>query len=95
MPPSSTIRTLALRVPRNIQTRRYAAHGAPQYNEPTGWLFGEKVGSGVIPCISADSAISEASSTGSEASERRVGEYMVHWDAWFNGPGRSFAILQA
>ncbi|KAF4622897.1 hypothetical protein D9613_001868 [Agrocybe pediades] len=22
--------------------KRFASHGAPQYNEPTGWLFGEK-----------------------------------------------------
>lgn len=27
-----------------LQCRRYASHEAPQYNEPSGWLFGEKVG---------------------------------------------------
>lgn len=26
-----------------LPTKRYASHGAPQYNEPSGWLFGEKV----------------------------------------------------
>jgi len=25
-----------------FQTKRYASHEAPQYNEPSGWLFGEK-----------------------------------------------------
>jgi len=25
-----------------LQCRRYASHEAPQYNEPSGWLFGEK-----------------------------------------------------
>ncbi|KAF9056234.1 ESSS subunit of NADH:ubiquinone oxidoreductase [Panaeolus papilionaceus] len=25
-----------------LPCRRYASHGAPQYNEPSGWLFGEK-----------------------------------------------------
>ena len=30
-------------VPRRALGRRYASHGAPHYNEPTGWMFGEKV----------------------------------------------------
>ncbi|THH02142.1 hypothetical protein EW026_g682 [Hermanssonia centrifuga] len=46
MPPSSLLRALPLRAgSRRLQssTRRYASgsHG-PQYNEPSGWLFGEK-----------------------------------------------------
>ncbi|KAH7104581.1 ESSS subunit of NADH:ubiquinone oxidoreductase-domain-containing protein [Auriculariales sp. MPI-PUGE-AT-0066] len=28
--------------PRVVCQRRYASHGAPSYNEPTGYLFGEK-----------------------------------------------------
>lgn len=40
MPPSLRALTAA---PRRIPGRRYASHGAPHYNEPTGWLFGEKV----------------------------------------------------
>ena len=27
-----------------LQCKRYASHEAPQYNEPSGYLFGEKVG---------------------------------------------------
>jgi len=37
-------------IPRRIHNRRYATHGSPQYNEPSGWLFGEKVGNiGSLP----------------------------------------------
>jgi len=41
MPPTPSLRALQTRVPR-VQGRRFASHGTPQYNEPTGWLFGEK-----------------------------------------------------
>ncbi|KAF8140193.1 ESSS subunit of NADH:ubiquinone oxidoreductase-domain-containing protein [Boletus edulis] len=40
LPPSLRAFTSA---PRCALGRRYASHGAPHYNEPTGWLFGEKV----------------------------------------------------
>lgn len=39
---SSPLRVLRLAVPR-IKGKRFASHEAPQYNEPSGWLFGEKV----------------------------------------------------
>ncbi|KAF8511702.1 ESSS subunit of NADH:ubiquinone oxidoreductase, partial [Gautieria morchelliformis] len=42
MPPTLPIRTLPSRISSNIARRQYASHGAPQYNEPTGYLFGEK-----------------------------------------------------
>jgi len=35
-------RALSTRSPLNVIRRRYASHEAPQYNEPTGYLFGEK-----------------------------------------------------
>ncbi|KAM6498175.1 NADH:ubiquinone oxidoreductase, ESSS subunit [Amanita muscaria] len=39
---SSSLRTVRAAAPR-LSARRYASsHGAPQYNEPSGWLFGEK-----------------------------------------------------
>ncbi|KAF8237787.1 hypothetical protein L208DRAFT_1355780 [Tricholoma matsutake] len=38
---SSPLRVLRLAVPR-IKGKRFASHEAPQYNEPSGWLFGEK-----------------------------------------------------
>ncbi|KDQ63675.1 hypothetical protein JAAARDRAFT_53867 [Jaapia argillacea MUCL 33604] len=41
MPPTS-LRALKATVPRRIAGRRFASHGAPQYNEPSGWLFSEK-----------------------------------------------------
>jgi hypothetical protein len=46
--PSSMLSTTPLRVLRvgtsqQVATRRFASHGAPHYNEPTGYIFGEKV----------------------------------------------------
>lgn len=43
MPPASSLRALQVIVPRRISGRRYASHGPPQFNEPSGWLFGERV----------------------------------------------------
>ncbi|OBZ79159.1 N-alpha-acetyltransferase 40 [Grifola frondosa] len=46
MPPTSSLRTLQrqFKAPRSASaSRRYASHGhGPQYNEPSGYLFGEK-----------------------------------------------------
>ncbi|KAG0708934.1 ESSS subunit of NADH:ubiquinone oxidoreductase-domain-containing protein [Suillus ampliporus] len=42
MPPTSSLRALQVRVPRRITGRRFASHGPPQFNEPSGLLFGEK-----------------------------------------------------
>ncbi|KAK0198387.1 uncharacterized protein ARMOST_09026 [Armillaria ostoyae] len=41
MIPSTTLRLLRAGAPR-LHGRRYASHGTPQYNEPSGFLFGEK-----------------------------------------------------
>lgn len=43
MPPNPSIRALRSRAPRCVLGRRFASHEAPQYNEPTGWIFSEKV----------------------------------------------------
>ncbi|KIM85286.1 hypothetical protein PILCRDRAFT_817285 [Piloderma croceum F 1598] len=42
MPPTQSIRALQIRAPLHTTGRRYASHEAPQYNEPSGWIFGEK-----------------------------------------------------
>ncbi|KAG2752357.1 hypothetical protein P692DRAFT_20829710 [Suillus brevipes Sb2] len=42
MLPTSSLRALQVGVPRRITGRRFASHGPPQFNEPSGWLFGEK-----------------------------------------------------
>lgn len=46
MPPTSVLRALQLSTQRSLPNaglRRYASHGhGPRYNEPSGWLFGEK-----------------------------------------------------
>ncbi|KIK32021.1 hypothetical protein CY34DRAFT_19356 [Suillus luteus UH-Slu-Lm8-n1] len=42
MLPTSSLRALQARVPRRITGRQFASHGPPQFNQPSGWLFGEK-----------------------------------------------------
>jgi hypothetical protein len=43
MPPAPSLRVLQASIaPQRIRGRRFASHGT-QYNEPSGWLFGEKV----------------------------------------------------
>ncbi|EGN95891.1 Ndufb11, NADH dehydrogenase 1 beta subcomplex [Serpula lacrymans var. lacrymans S7.3] len=39
---ATSLRVLRAQIPRRVQGQRFASHGPPQYNEPTGWLFGEK-----------------------------------------------------
>jgi len=34
--------TLAQPIPQQLHCKRFASHEAPQYNEPSGYLFGEK-----------------------------------------------------
>ncbi|TFK77033.1 Ndufb11, NADH dehydrogenase 1 beta subcomplex subunit [Pluteus cervinus] len=41
MLPASSIRLARVAVPR-YASRRFASHDAPHYNEPSGYLFGEK-----------------------------------------------------
>jgi len=43
MPPAPSLRALQVIVPRRTPGRRYASHGPPQFNEPSGWIFGERV----------------------------------------------------
>jgi len=42
---TTPLRTLRTRAGAGVgmTTKRFASHGAPHYNEPTGYLFGEKV----------------------------------------------------
>ncbi|KAJ7181734.1 ESSS subunit of NADH:ubiquinone oxidoreductase-domain-containing protein [Mycena crocata] len=43
MPPTCSLRALPAGRPlQRLGVVRFASHGAPQYNEPTGLLFGEK-----------------------------------------------------
>jgi hypothetical protein len=42
MLPTLSLRALRARAPR-VQGIRFSSHDAPQYNESSGWLFGEKV----------------------------------------------------
>ena len=40
---TTPLRVLRTRASNQIVPRRFASHGAPHYNEPTGYLFAEKV----------------------------------------------------
>ena len=79
-----------------LQCKRYASHEAPQYNEPSGWLFGEKVGDRVdctYTRLETYACPSVATPTRSEKSERGLGEYLVHWNVRHNGFRLRDAIL--
>jgi len=39
---TTPLRALRTRATQQVATKRFASHGAPHYNEPTGYLFGEK-----------------------------------------------------
>jgi len=40
---TTPLRVLRVGTCQQAVTKRFASHGAPHYNEPTGYLFGEKV----------------------------------------------------
>lgn len=44
---TTPLRVLRVRTSKQVAARRFASHGAPHYNEPSGNLFGEKVRIGV------------------------------------------------
>jgi hypothetical protein len=48
MPPATPLQILRTNVSRTAISRRFASQGTPQYNEPTGYLFSEKVRAVVV-----------------------------------------------
>ena len=40
---STPLRVLRAQTSKQLASRRFASHGAPHYNEPSGYLFAEKV----------------------------------------------------
>jgi hypothetical protein len=40
---TTPLRTLRTRACAGVTAKRFASHGAPHYNEPSGYVFGEKV----------------------------------------------------
>lgn len=77
-----SLRVLRVAAPR-LSARRYASsHGEPQYNEPSGWLFGEKVRIYANRYTKTILIPSPAASTRSETSKGGVGEHLVHRDVW-------------
>ena len=70
-----------------VQLRRASGH-EPQYNEPGGYLFGERVSICIIFSlinfnnINNISFYSSALTTRTKTRERRLGEYMALWYGW-------------
>ncbi len=110
MPSPSSLRTLQRRAcsSRNLPScRRYASHGhGPQYNEPTGYLFSEKVCRLRCPCslflhhltttrLLLHALRTEAFARWPEAQEGGLGERLVCWDVRHHGGGDGLALLQA
>ena len=76
------LRVLRVAAPR-LSARRYASsHGEPHYNEPSGWLFGEKVRICANRYPKAILIPSPAASTRSEASKGGMGEHLVYRNVW-------------
>jgi hypothetical protein len=97
MLPTSSLRALQVGVPRRITGRRFASHGPPQFNEPSGWLFGEKVMSltFIQDLREADGMSALAPCTRTKARERGMGEHLVCRDVRVDGNGCSIIVLQA
>jgi len=96
MLPTSSLRALRVRAPQ-VQGIRFSSHDAPQYNEPSGWLFGEKVRI-LFTALFMPDFLSflyfQASTARPKTSERGLGKHMVHWDVRFDGVCHGDAILQ-
>lgn len=77
--------------------RRFASNEAPQYNEPSGYLFGEKVSwsTSVLAPSQAHPVVFVASATWAETCEGGLGEYLVLGNVWFHGVCSCDAVLQA
>ena len=101
MPPSALLRALPRRaVTRSLpSTRRYASQGhGPQFNEPSGYLWGEKVRTTPSLQFSSDwQAICylTAPATRPEAQAGGLGDDLVCRNVRINGSRRSAPVLQA
>lgn len=104
MPSPSLLRALQRRAcsARNLPScRRYASHGhGPQYNEPTGYLFAEKVRTAMLVSHFELTAhlfryCFEAACTRAKAQEGVLGDCLVCWNVWYHGSGRRLVVLQA
>lgn len=82
---------------RRIPGRRFASHEAPQYNEPSGYLFGEKVSYCRVTTALAPTYTSNLSApaTRSEARKGGLGEHLVLGNVRFYGICGGHVVLQA
>jgi hypothetical protein len=91
---ATPLRSLRIQPGRQVAQKRFASHGAPHYNEPSGNIFGEKVTT-IISFPSRLLTTRIASTSGTKAGERGLGEYMVYWDVRYPRINGTSLILQA
>lgn len=91
---STPLRVLRARTCKQVASRRFASHGAPHYNEPSGYLFGEKVRSSIITPFVPWWFVSAPSSR-TEADKGGLGEHLVYRDVWQHWACFTSFILQA
>ncbi len=105
--PQTMLSTISRRIARpqamrSLRQQRRNAGGAPHYNEPSGWLFGEKVRRhGVarsMSCIDSTlvllfSTSPVASANGPETAKRGMGADMVLGNVWRHGLGCGVVVL--
>jgi hypothetical protein len=93
-PPTHLVRALPAGRPLRLCAVRFSSHDAPQMNEPTGYLFGEKV------CPTSKCASHRltrplpASTTRLPQNKAALGERLVLWDVWIDGCWSGAALLQ-
>lgn len=82
---------------RRIPGPRFASHDAPQFNEPSGYLFGEKVSYDGTFRVDIDEhfPLYLAFAAWTETCEGGLGEHLVLGNVWVHGVCSSHVVLQA
>jgi hypothetical protein len=92
---STPLRVLRAQTSKQVASRRFASHGAPHYNEPSGYLFAEKVKTSVAVALSSTNDLSQAASSRTEAGKGGLGEHLVYRNVWHHGARHTSFLLQA
>lgn len=96
MLPITSLRALPAGRPlTRLRAVRFSSHDAPQYNEPTGLLFGEKVRRPDANSHSPDWTPFPASSARAPQNKAALGDYLVLGNVRLDGGWRRVALLQA
>lgn len=91
--------SLTRRVPRQrvvqLAQPRRSASGTPHYNEPSGWLFGEKVSARLIDHNAQLLMCYAATPAGTETPTRELGDELEYWHVWKHVRRCCTIVLQA